>query len=132
MDISQSSSEAKDALDALPSEAAIQLQRKRIPVELHYTHKKGHGYKLAEQAVAQCVETVAVCGGDGTLCEVVPALLDTPTTLGLLPFGTANDFARGLGVPRTLSKAVSVLVEGRVVSTDVEVRDVTPPLPPMI
>ena len=100
-------------------QAALQLQRERIPVELHYTHQKGHGYELAEQAVAQCIKTVAVCGGDGTLCEVVPALLDTPTTLGLLPFGTANDFARGLGVPRTLSKAVSVLVEGHVASTDV-------------
>ena len=62
---------------------------------------------------------MAVCGGDGTLSEVVPVLLNTPTALGLLPFGTANDFARGLGVPRTLSKAVSVLVEGHVVSTDV-------------
>ena len=99
--------------------AALRLQREGIPVELHYTHQKGYGYQLAEQAVAQGVETVAVCGGDGTLSEVVPALLNTPTALGLLPFGTANDFARGLGVPRSLSEAVNVLVERHVVSTDV-------------
>lgn len=98
--------------------AALQLQRDGITVELHYTHQKGHGYQLAAQAVSEGVETVAVCGGDGTLSEVVPALLNTPTTLGLLPFGTANDFARGLGVPRTLGKAVQTLVEGRAAPID--------------
>ena len=98
--------------------AALQLQQGGIPVELHYTHQKGHGYQLAAQAVSEGVETVAVCGGDGTLSEVVPALLNTSTTLGLLPFGTANDFARGLGLPRTLSKAVQTLVEGRAAPID--------------
>ena len=99
--------------------SALRLQRERIPVELHYTNQKGHGYKLAQQAVAQCVETVAVCGGDGTLSEVIPALLNTSTALGILPFGTANDFARGLGVPRTLNEAIRVLVQGYVTYIDV-------------
>ena len=72
--------------------------------------------------------------GDGTLSEVVPALLNTPTALGLLPFGTANDFARGLGVPRTLSKAVKRARGGtrriHLTLDDAETA-ISPPLPPM-
>lgn len=98
--------------------ATLELQKNGIPVELHYTHEKGHGFKLAAQAAAERVATLAVCGGDGTLSEVLPALVNTPTALGLLPFGTANDFARALSVPRTLNGAVETLVQGRVSTVD--------------
>ncbi len=93
--------------------AALLLQDSGQAVELRYTHQKGHGRQIAEQAVSEEVSILAVCGGDGTIGEVLPALVGQHTALGLLPFGTANDLARALGIPRNLSRAVNCLLAGQ-------------------
>ena len=62
---------------------------------------------------------VIVGGGDGTLNSVVGAILDAGATLAVLPLGTANDFARSLGVPADLDEAMSVALAGTVRYVDV-------------
>ena len=42
---------------------------------------------------------VIVGGGDGTIRTVLPALARRDVVLGILPLGTANNFARSVGVP---------------------------------
>lgn len=49
-----------------------------------------------------------VGGGDGTLSTVAPRLAGTGILLGVLPLGTANDFARTLGIPMNLPAAAAV------------------------
>jgi YegS/Rv2252/BmrU family lipid kinase len=73
--------------------------------------------------------TIVVAGGDGSLHAVVGALHArrdlAGRTLGLLPLGTGNDFARGTGIPLDVEDAVRVLLEGsaRLVSLVVDDRD---------
>ncbi len=57
-------------------------------------------------------DLIAVCGGDGTLNEVVTGLLSAghKTALGYLPAGSTNDFASGLGLSTNLSRACNDLV----------------------
>jgi YegS/Rv2252/BmrU family lipid kinase len=66
------------------------------------TERAGHGTDLAEEAAADGVETLAVCGGDGTLHEVVQGLVRADAldsvTLCVVPAGTENFFARDLGI----------------------------------
>lgn len=57
-------------------------------------------------------------GGDGTISSVVDVLADSKAALGLLPLGTANDFARTLGVPTSLHAACETLVRGKIVDVD--------------
>ena len=61
-------------------------------------------------------------GGDGTVSTVAGLLADLPAgsrpVLGVLPLGTANDFARTLDLPAELSAAVAVLTTGQVVDVD--------------
>jgi YegS/Rv2252/BmrU family lipid kinase len=52
-------------------------------------------------------------GGDGTIHTVVQALVNTEATLGILPVGTFNHFARDLGIPLGWSEAFDVAVEGK-------------------
>ncbi len=57
-------------------------------------------------------DLVVVGGGDGTLNAAAPALVDTRLSLGVLPLGTANDFARTVGIPFNLVKAAELIATG--------------------
>jgi len=56
---------------------------------------------------------VIVGGGDGTLSSVVDHFVGTETVFAVLPLGTANSFARTLGVPLDLDGAIEVIANGR-------------------
>jgi len=58
-------------------------------------------------------------GGDGTMSAVVDQLVASPAVLGVLPLGTANDFARTLGIPSDVDAACATIAAGRVVDVDV-------------
>ncbi|MHC5828099.1 MAG: diacylglycerol kinase family protein, partial [Nostoc sp.] len=58
------------------------------------------------------VELVIIGGGDGTLNAAVDALVDTQLPLGILPLGTANDLARTLEIPNSLSEACKIIAYG--------------------
>src|SRR5918995_168007 len=57
-------------------------------------------------------------GGDGTVSSVVDFLAHHDTVLGLLPLGTANDFARTLGIPQDIEGACKTIAEGKLVDID--------------
>ena len=62
---------------------------------------------------------VILGGGDGSLSSSVDFFLGTDTVLGVLPLGTANSFARTLGIPLDLDGAVDVIANGEPRSIDV-------------
>ncbi len=64
---------------------------------------------------------VIVGGGDGTLSTASTLLAGTELTLGILPLGTANDFARSLGIPHDVEGACAVIAGGHVQPVDVGV-----------
>jgi YegS/Rv2252/BmrU family lipid kinase len=61
---------------------------------------------------------IVVGGGDGTLSSIVDLLAHREVALGLLPLGTANSFARELGIPISLEAAIEVIAQGRVADVD--------------
>lgn len=68
-------------------------------------------------AGARCV---VAAGGDGTINAVAMHLLDRDdVVLGVLPVGTLNHFARDLGIPDALDKAVAVIAAQQVRTVDV-------------
>jgi YegS/Rv2252/BmrU family lipid kinase len=62
--------------------------------------------------------TVILGGGDGSISSTVDFLAHRHVTLGLLPLGTANDFARTLGIPTDLREACETVARGKVVDVD--------------
>ena len=60
----------------------------------------GDAARLARQVIAQGADTIIAAGGDGTLNEIAGAAAGSEVKVALAPFGTGNDLARGLGIPR--------------------------------
>ncbi len=63
-------------------------------------------------AETQGYDTIVAVGGDGTIHNIVQHLVGTSLRLGILPLGTANNFARGLHIPIEIEGAMRVLARG--------------------
>ncbi|WP_413320115.1 diacylglycerol kinase family protein [Agrococcus sp. 1P02AA] len=97
------------AVDAVLREAAIAGDDARV----WPTTAAAPGGPQAERALAGGADAVIAVGGDGTVREVASALAHTGTPLGVMPVGTANLFARNLGLPlRDPAEAARIAVEG--------------------
>ncbi|MBB3910760.1 diacylglycerol/lipid kinase family protein [Sphingomonas desiccabilis] len=68
--------------------------------------------ETVERAMAARPDLLIVGGGDGTISSLVDHLVGRDTILGVLPLGTANSFARTLGIPLEIEGAVEVLRSG--------------------
>ena len=58
-------------------------------------------------------------GGDGTINSVASAVVGSEKSLGVLPFGTMNHFAKDLHIPLDLEGAVNTIVAGHKTKVDV-------------
>jgi diacylglycerol kinase family enzyme len=67
----------------------------------------------AREPRAQTTGILVAAGGDGTLNAVAAAALETGWTLGIVPLGTFNFYARDLGIPLDAAAATRVLLEGQ-------------------
>ena len=69
--------------------------------------------RIMRDAVAGGAPMVIVGGGDGSLSGTVDDVVDHECVFALLPLGTANSFARTLGIPLDLDGAVETIATGR-------------------
>jgi YegS/Rv2252/BmrU family lipid kinase len=73
---------------------------------------------VAIESRDRAVDAIVIGGGDGSISGVLAPLLESGLPLGVLPLGTANDFARSLGVP-DVDGAIAAIAGGRVRRVDV-------------
>ena len=108
------------SIDALGAAARRQLAVGHR-IETQVTSKKGDARRFA--AEADEVDLLIAAGGDGTLNEVVHGLMELPMAarpaLGVVPLGTANDFATGCGIPHDPEQALALCIQGTEVAIDV-------------
>ena len=80
-------------------EAVERLRRDGLDVEVRVTWEAGHAGLFTREG-AEAGRRVVAGGGDGTIHEVAQELYEHDgAVMGILPLGTANDFATSLGVP---------------------------------
>jgi diacylglycerol kinase family enzyme len=81
-------------------------------VQIVETNRRGHATRFAQDAAHREVDLVISFGGDGTLNEVASGVAGSRTSLGVLPGGSTNVFARTIGLPNDPIAAVNMLVSG--------------------
>jgi len=87
-------------------------------VEPHVTLETGDATAMTAAAARSGVDAVIALGGDGTLNEVVNGLDGFDTPLGIIPLGTANDFATQAGIPADVDHAMDVILHRKPVCID--------------
>jgi len=83
-------------------------------ITLRPTEHAKHATALAATAAAEGLDAVIACGGDGTVNEVANGLAGSSTALAVVRGGTANVWAKEIGVPKDATKALRLLSEGEV------------------
>jgi diacylglycerol kinase (ATP) len=95
------------------------LQAAGIEVEHLTIDGPGSGAALAREAIERGCDSIIVCGGDGTVHEVLQCLVGTNVALGVVPFGTANALAADLGLSKSPAKAIRALLAAKPVKVPV-------------
>jgi diacylglycerol kinase (ATP) len=72
--------------------------------------KRGESLSDVIRRMSKACDLVIVGGGDGTLNSAAAGLVDTGLPLGVLPLGTANDFARTIGIPPDAHEAAKFIL----------------------
>jgi len=86
--------------------------------DVRVTFERGDAERIAREGAAAGADVVVAVGGDGTANEVVNGLDGYDTPLGVLPLGTANDFARQAGIPANVDHAMDVILVRKPVLID--------------
>ena len=101
--------------------AVIRQKEAGCHIEVRVTGEKGDALQFVSEAGE--IDLLIAAGGDGTLNEIVHGLMNLSVNarpvLGVVPLGTANDFATGCDIPRDLEKALALCMEGEAVPIDV-------------
>lgn len=90
-------------------------------MEIFMTHRPRHATELAATAADEGYDMVAAAGGDGTVHEVVNGLMrgdQAALPLGIIPIGSGNDLAFGLGIKEKAEDAVQRIFSGTPRSLD--------------
>ena len=99
---------------ALFRDAAFMLEEAGVRIiEAHAVRDPKMLIPTTQEAVRSGAPMVIVGGGDGSLSCAVDEVVDRDCVFALLPLGTANSFARTLGIPLDLQGAIETIATGR-------------------
>jgi diacylglycerol kinase family enzyme len=95
----------------------VRALRTEVDLRVEYTRRRGHATALAAEAARDGLELVVTLGGDGTVNEAVNGLITVGESamerpaLAVVPGGSANVFARALGLPKDWTEGTGVILE---------------------
>lgn len=105
--MSRSGGDAFENAKTLLQESGIEL------IAAHAITDPEQMQPTVRKALADKAPMIIVGGGDGSLSKTIDDFLGTETVFALLPLGTANSFAKTLGIGTDLEDAVRTIAEGR-------------------
>lgn len=103
--------------------ACARFGEQEMPVDAHAVNDPDQLEATLARALAKKPELVILGGGDGTISGLVDKLVGKGVVLGVLPLGTANSFARSLGIPLDVDGAIDSILQGRALRIDLGMID---------
>lgn len=97
---------------AAVSKALELFARAGADCDVEFTTGPKEAARIAAAALPD-FDAIVVVGGDGTVNEVLPAMLFSGKPLGVIPAGSGNDFIKALNIHQRVEDAVRVILEGK-------------------
>jgi diacylglycerol kinase (ATP) len=94
------------------------FRRQNVQFEVRESQSSQNLLELARGARKEKPDLIVSAGGDGTHHYVINGLFKSEVPLGLLPMGTGNDIAKGVGMPMDVQAAAKALLSGQVREID--------------
>ena len=90
-------------------------------VTVYPTKARGDATKRASLISENEYDIIVVCGGDGTLNEVITGLMQAGINckLGYIPSGTLNEWSSGLNISRSIPQAARDIINGKEITLDI-------------
>lgn len=107
----------------IPALIESYIDKTKYEYSIRYTDYAGHATEIARQAAADGIDFVVAVGGDGTVNEVARGIINTDTTLAIIPCGSGNGLARHLMLPLNAKKAIEIINEMEVHRLDYGIID---------
>lgn len=104
--------------DDIPALIRRYLNHNDFSFEIRYTQYKGHAIAIAQEAVQLGIDIVCAVGGDGSVHEVGTSLINTQTSLAVIPIGSGNGLARHMFIPRNIRKAIETINKNHQIQMD--------------
>jgi YegS/Rv2252/BmrU family lipid kinase len=108
-----------NAAKRLSSDVEEMFRARGVRIDTIVVDSGGDLVPLARRYAEGGYKTVVAAGGDGTVSSVASALVGTQASLGVLPLGTLNHFAKDAGIPLALDAAVETIIAGHTKLVDV-------------
>lgn len=103
---------------SIPNLIKQYLDHTKFDYEIVFTQKAGHAIELSKEGVDLNYDFIAAVGGDGSVNEVAQSLVNTNTSLIVVPGGSGNGFAMHLGLGRDIEKAIKNINTGQIINVD--------------
>lgn len=98
--------------------AVTKLRARGHIVDVRVTWELGDATRFATEAAKVSPRAVVAAGGDGTVNEVLNGLAGSEVPLGIIPLGTANDFAKQARIPENPEAALALILRREPVRID--------------
>ncbi len=89
-----------------------------LPYQFIETNAAGDYHAIKEKIIAENISDVIICGGDGTVNQIVNAMGNIDVNFGIVPLGSGNGLALTAGISRNISKALQVVFAGKAKPVD--------------
>jgi len=97
----------------LLEQAARCLKKQGIDVDVAVAKPKERAIPIVRQAIKDGYKTIIAMGGDDTIEAIIRGMAGSKVRLGMIPVGTANNLAKGLGIPEDVEQACAIIAAGK-------------------
>lgn len=102
----------------LQQELSGRLEKSDILGVFHVSTDKENLLEAARQMIRSGCERLVIAGGDGTIHQILPALVGSRVPLGILALGSVNLLALEMGIPKDIPQALDIIRRGKTTTID--------------
>lgn len=96
----------------------LRCRKENVAFQILYTNAEGDYFYLKDKVKEEKITDIIICGGDGSLRDIIRPFVFSDIHFGIVPVGSGNGLARTGGIPMSVTKALDILFTEEALPTD--------------